>query len=233
MLFWKKVLLVEHTMNQETIQVRPFTIALSDNTSNTANLDITISPGKAYVYGYEFEKNSPTVITVEKPRANTSVANRRLTADYGYYVYTNGHYGSMPINNLATIDLHCVSNASINLTSTASISNTKIGTARVKSFSFDSASNTSNSATYSYKTFLFDVSVGSLTGTIRSANSGNVTIGNTTAGHIFSSVTDAYKGAKLRITSGPGSAESPKLITAFDATNQVITLGTNFLTNTK
>jgi hypothetical protein len=77
---------------------------------------------------------------------------------------------------------------------------------------------------------LFDVSVGSLTGTIRSANSGNVTIGNTTAGHIFSSVTDAYKGAKLRITSGPGSTESPKSITAFDATNQVITLGSNFIT---
>jgi len=210
--------------------VKPFNISLQTNTSNTANMDVILSPGKAYVFGYEYETIAPTVITVEKPRTTESVNNKQLTADYGNYVYTTGHYGSWPINTLSTVDLHCVPNASINLTSTASITNTKIGTARVKSVSFDSASNTSNSATYSYRTFLFDVSVGSLTGTIRSANSGNVTIGNTTAGQIFSSVTDAYKGAKLRITSGSGSTESPKFITAFDATNQVITLDTNFVT---
>ena len=210
--------------------VRPFNLSLQTNTSNTANMDVILSPGKAYVFGYEYETISPTTITVAKPRTTESINNKDVSVDYGNFIYTTGHYGTFPINHLSTIDLHCVSNASINLTSTASISNTKIGTARIKSFSFDSASNTSNSATYSYKTFLFDVSVGSLTGTIRSANSGNVTIGNTTAGQIFSSVTDAYKGAKIRITSGPGSAESPKYITAFDATNQVITLGSNFLT---
>jgi hypothetical protein len=210
--------------------VRPFNLSIQTNTSNTANMDVILSPGKAYIFGYEYETISPSVITVAKPRTTDAVQNKILSADYGNYVYTTGHFGTFPINSLTTVDLHCVPNASINLTSTASITNTKIGTARVKSFSFDSASNTSNSTTYSYKTFLFDVSVGSLTGTIRSANSGNVTIGNTASGHIFSSVTDAYKGAKLRITSGLGSGESSKVITAFDATNQVITLGSNFTT---
>ena len=210
--------------------VRPFNISLQTNTSNTANMDVILSPGKAYVFGYEYETISPSVITVAKPRTTEAVTNKNESADYGNFIYTTGHFGTFPINHLSTIDLHCVPNASINLTSTASISNTKIGTARVKSFSFDSASNTSNSATYSYKTFLFDVDVDSLTGTVNSANIGNVTIGNTTAGQIFSSVTDAYRGAKLRIISGPGSAESPKFITAFDATNQVITLDTNYIT---
>jgi hypothetical protein len=182
------------------------------------------------VFGYEYETIAPTTLTIPKPRTTEAIQNKDVSVDYGNFIYTTGHYGTWPINDLTTVDLHCVPNASINLTSTASITNTKIGTARVKSVSFDSASNTSNSATYSYKTFLFDVDVGSLTGTIRTANSGNVTIGNTTAGQIFSSVTDAYKGAKLRITSGPGSTEAPKFITAFDATNQVITLGSNFIT---
>jgi hypothetical protein len=210
--------------------VRPFNLSLQTNTSNTANMDVILSPGKAYVFGYEYETISPSIITVAKPRTTEAIVNRDVSADYGNFIYTTGHYGTFPINHLSTIDLHCVPNASINLTSTASITNTKIGTARVKSFSFDSASNTSNSATYSYKTFLFDVDVDSLTGTVKSANTGNVTIGNTTAGQIFSSVTDAYKGAKLRIISGPGSTESPKFITAFDATNQVITLATNYIT---
>jgi hypothetical protein len=210
--------------------VKPFSLSLQTNTSNTANMDVILSPGKAYVFGYEYESISPTTITIPKPRTTEAINNKDVSVDYGNFIYTTGHYGTFPINHLSTIDLHCVPNASINLTSTASITNTKIGTARVKSFSFDSASNTSNSATYTFKTFLFDVSVGSLTGTILSANSGNVTIGNSTAGQIFSSVTDAYKGAKIRITSGPGSTEAPKFITAFDATNQVITLGSNFLT---
>ena len=210
--------------------VRPFTIALSDNSSNTANLDITVSPGKAYVYGYEFERTAPTVITVEKPRDIANVTNKRLTADYGYYVYTNGHYGSMPINNLATIDLHCVANASLNISSSAALTNTKIGTARVKSISFDSSSNTSNSATYEYRTFLMDVNVGSITGTIKSANTGNVTIGNVTAGQVFSTVNDAYKGAKLRIVTGPGSTEAPKTITGWTGSTQLMTLSSNFVT---
>lgn len=210
--------------------VRPFTLSLQTNSSNTANMDVILSPGKAYVFGYEYETISPTTLTIPKPRTTEAIQNKDISVDYGNFIYTTGHYGTWPINDLTTVDLHCVPNASINLTSTASITNTKIGTARVKSVSFDSASNTSNSATYSYRTFLFDVDVGSITGTVRSANSGNVTIGNTTAGQIFSSVTDAYKGAKLRITSGPGSTEAPKFITGFDATNQLITLGSNFIT---
>jgi len=209
---------------------KPFKLSLETNSANSANLDIILSPGKAYVYGYEYETISPSIVTVEKPRTTDSVNNKQLSSDYGNFVYTTGHYGTWPINHLATVDLHCVPNASINLTSTASITNTKIGTARVKSVLYDSSANVSNSATYTYKTFLFDVSIGSLTGTVRSANSGNVTIGNTTAGQIFSSVTDAYKGAKIRITSGPGSNETAKYISAFDATNQLITLQDNFVT---
>lgn len=210
--------------------VKPFKISLETNASNTANMDVILSPGKAYVYGYEYESVSPTTLTIAKPRDTDSVTNKRLTADYGNFVYTTGHYGSLPINNLTTIDLHCVPNASINVTSTASITNTKIGTARIKSVSYDSASNTSNAATYTYKTFLFDVSVGSISGTVNTATSTTVTIGNTGAGQIFSSVADAYKGAKLRIRTGPGSNESPKQITAFNQTTQTLTVADSFIT---
>lgn len=211
--------------------VTPFKLTLKTNSSNTAQTDVVLSPGKAYVYGYEFETIFPTTITVDNPRDKTNVINKYVSADYGYFVYTKDQYNTFPMNSLATVDVHCVPVASINTSSTAAISNTKIGTARVKGVEFESGVDSANSQTYIYRTYLFDVNINnSITGTIRSANAGNVTIANSTAGQIFSSVTDAYKGAKLRITSGNGSNEAPKTITAFDATNQKLTLDSNFVT---
>jgi len=211
--------------------VRPFKLSLGTNSANTANLDITLSPGKAYVFGYEYETISPTTLTIEKPRDTEAVQNKRLTGDYGNFVYTTNHVGSQAINDLSTIDLHCVNSASINVTSTATISNTKIGTARVISLSYDTSSNTSDSSTYTYKSFLFDVSVNSsVTGNVNVATSTTVTIGNTGAGEIFSSIEDAYIGATLSITTGPGSNESPKRITDFNATTQTLTLADSFIT---
>jgi len=211
--------------------VRPFKLSLQTNTSNTANLDIILSPGKAYVFGYEYETISPTILTVPKPRDTENVQNKRVTADYGNFLYTTNHVGSHAINDLSTVDLHCVNTASINVTSTATISNTKIGTARVISVLYDTASNTSDSSTYTYKSFLFDVNVNqTATGNVNVATSSTVTIGNTGGGEIYSDIDDAYIGATLRITSGDGSNESPKTITDFDATTQTLTLAENFVT---
>ena len=231
--------IVEDTLARRTYDesgnytVSPFILSLETNAANSANMDVILSPGKAYVYGYEYGTTSPTTITIEKPRTTSNVNNKRLTGDYGNYIYTTSHLGNWPIDNLATVDLHCVPNASINVTSTSSISNTKIGTVRVKSVAFDSASNTSNSSTYTYKTFLFDVNVNnSITGNVNTystnATTTTVSIGNTTAGQVYSTVDSAYKGAKLRITTGPGTGEAPKLITAHTGASGNLTLASGF-----
>jgi hypothetical protein len=211
--------------------VRPFNLTLNTSSANSANMEVTLSPGKAYVYGYEYETVSPTKLIVPKPRSTNSVANKRITADYGYYVYANTLYGTLPINSLQAVDLHCVPNSSINVTSTATISNTKIGTARIKSIQFDSATNTSNSATYQYKTFLFDVNVGSLTGVVNTAiNVSAVQIANTLILANNRMTTDnAYIGAKFRITSGPGAGETAKIITNYSGVNSTITLSEPFI----
>jgi len=231
--------IIEDTLARRTYDesgnytVRPFILSMETNAANSANMDIILSPGKAYVYGYEYETSSPTTITIEKPRTTSNVQNRRITADYGNFVYTTGHIGSWPIDSLATVDLHCVPNSSINVTSTATISNTKIGTARVKSVAFDSSSDSANVATYTYKTFLFDVNVNSsITGNVNAASvtSTTIPIGNVTAGQVYSTVVDAYKGAKLRITTGPGTGEAPKLITGFSGltSSQNLTIASAF-----
>jgi len=211
--------------------VRPFNLTLNTSAANTANMEIILSPGKAYVYGYEFETVSPTTLILPKPRETESVTGKRITADYGYYVYANTLYGTLPINSLQTVDLHCVPNSQINVTSTATISNTKIGTARIKSIEFDSTANTSNSATYQYKAFLFDVNVGSLTGTVNTAiNVSAVQIANTLIAANNRLVTDnAYIGAKFRITNGPGLGEPARMITNYSGVNQTITIDPPFV----
>ena len=213
--------------------VRPFNLTLNTSSANSANMEVTLSPGKAYVYGYEYETVSPTTLIVPKPRDTDSVTSKRITADYGYYVYANTLYGTLPINSLQTVDLHCVPNSVINVTSTATISNTKIGTARIKTVQFDSTSNTSNSATYQYKVFLFDVNVGSLTGTVNTAiNVSTIQIANTLIAANNRMTTDnAYIGAKFRITSGPGVGEPAKMINNYNGTNGTITLSDAFITS--
>ena len=212
--------------------VRPFKLALETSTANSANMSLILSPGKAYVYGYEYETVVPTTIDIPKPRELAAVTGKRITADYGYYVYANTLYGTLPINSLQTVDLHCVPNSSINVTSTATISNTKVGTARIKSVQFDSTSNTSNSSTYEYKIFLTDVSVGSLTGNVHNtANATYVAIANTlNQANNRLTTGNAYLGAKFRIITGPGAGEPSKIITNYNGANSLIQISEPFIT---
>ena len=210
--------------------VRPFKISLETNSANSAQTDIILSPGKAYVYGFEFETNSPTVITVDKPRETEEVDNKRISTDYGNYIFSNTHFGTFPINTLNSVDIHCVPHVSINTSSTGAISNTKIGTARVKTFEFDSAANTANSSTYEYRTFLFDIKVNeNVTGNVVSVSGANVVIGNTVSGDVFSTIDESYEGASLRIVTGPGSAEPARRIVSYDGTTQTARLNAAFV----
>jgi hypothetical protein len=204
--------------------VEPFLISLSDNSSNTAQTVVSLSTGTAYVYGYEVRKKFPENINVDKPRETVSVNNKLITADYGEYVYTKNHYGSLPIDSLTTMDVHCVPIA--NDSTTAIYSNTKIGTVRIKSYLYDSG-NTQNSQTYVYRTSIFDVNINnSITGNVNTATATTVSIGNTVAGMYYSNVANAYAGAKLRITTGTGSDENAKTITSFDVATQTLTFST-------
>ena len=42
------------TNYQKIAHFKQFSISLQTNTSNTANMDVILSPGKEYVYGYEY-----------------------------------------------------------------------------------------------------------------------------------------------------------------------------------
>ena len=213
--------------------VRPFKLALEDNTSNTSNLDVIVSTGKAYVKGYEIDKSEATTITVEKPRDTANVQNKRVSADYGNFVFTKSHYNTFPINAMLNVDIHCVANGSITTTSAATIANSKIGTARVRNLEYDSSSNTADTSTYEFRTFLFDVDTSSgITGKVNAvaADTTTVQIGQANTSELFSTVDNAYRGALLTITSGPGSDEAPKLITAHTGSTGNLTVESAYVT---
>jgi hypothetical protein len=208
--------------------VRPFKISIEDNAANSAQTDIILSPGKAYVYGYEFETNAPTVLTVDKPRNTDSVNNKRLSADYGNFVHTTEHFNTFPINSLDTVDIHCVPRQQIGNT-LGTIANTKIGTARISTLEFNSSSNVADSQTYEYRTFLFDINIDNrIVNNVQSSTSNTqVVIG--TVGDSLSTVQDAYAGCRIRIVGGPGQAEPPKTITSYDPSTRTVTLNQRFV----
>jgi hypothetical protein len=75
---------------------------------------------------------------------------------------------------------------------------------------------------------LFDVNIGSITGNVLTSNTTTITIGNVGSGQFYSTVNNAYTGAKVRISAGPGSGEVPKFITNYNGATGVITLSSPF-----
>jgi hypothetical protein len=113
------------------------------NTPSEDLMCLKISPGKAYVKGYDIEKISTTIIDVDKPRDTKSISNVNIPFEMGNIIRVNNVYGAPKPKY--TIDLYN------QLNSTGSI----IGNARVYSFSLTDAAY-SNDAT-NWDLYLYDI----------------------------------------------------------------------------
>lgn len=218
--------------------IKNFTIAVTDSTSNSAFANISLSSGKAYIKGYEFQTAAPTIFTIAKPRTTEAVSNRRIGTDYGYYVFANGMYGNFATNQYGTVDLSLLNGGLLAFYSgnLSNIVNTTIGTAKVKLSTFYSVSgNTAESNNYIYKVYLTDINTTSI-----GSNSGygiNATGGSTSTivfPEGFSSNNDIYKGLTLRIVGGapngnPGDNVS-RVITDYVGSTRTATVDRPFST---
>jgi hypothetical protein len=188
--------------------VKNFPIELSDSTANSAFANVALGSGKAYVKGYEFKRDAPTIISVPKPRTTESVSNRRIEIDFGYYVFANGLFGNFATNQYANVELSLLNtgqaNAYLTGANSAIYANTHIGNTRIKLVSFYStSSNTSESNNYIYKVFLTDIN----TKPIAANNGYGVNATGGTANSIafptgFAANNDVYKGLSVRIVGG-------------------------------
>jgi Domain of unknown function (DUF4815) len=152
--------------------VAPFRATLTDGV-DANNYTIAIEPGKAYIKGFEFETLGTVKVDIAKPRSAADVKSYvdiDVDTSYGNYIYVTALRGSVNgfinISALETVDIHTVdsSKVAVNLGTSANVqiyANTKIGTAKIKTFSRDSADafNANTDSNGVYKLYLSDVRI--------------------------------------------------------------------------
>ena len=128
--------------------VNPFNLLIGDTSNTTSNVIVSsISAGKAYISGYPVQHIAPTPFVLNKARSTNTLLSQDIETYYGDYTKIQNLNGT--IINFQTGTLVELHNAHFG----AANSYTKIGTARVRNFSYDSGS----LAAAEYKSFLFDV----------------------------------------------------------------------------
>ena len=116
---------------------------------STEHFDIVLDPGKAYVFGREFETISPEYVPIKKSKEVASSSAETVACEYGSYFICDTLNGVFDINEQETITLH----ASLPNSSSSS-SDSGIGTATVKHVLYD----TENSY---YRVYVYDVNINS------------------------------------------------------------------------
>ena len=107
----------------------------------------SISAGKAYIGGYPVQHIAQTPYYLNKARNTNALLNQDIETYYGDYTRVQNLNASIVNFQTGTlVELHNVAFGAAN-------TNTKIGTARVRNFSYDSGS----LSAAEYKSFLFDI----------------------------------------------------------------------------
>ena len=208
--------------------VNPFFIKLEESTQDSANnFTAKISPGKAYLYGYETEVQSTLSFEVPKARDYLSKTNYNLNFNYGNYVLVDNLKGAFN-TGMGLVDIHCVKSDQINTSSQAAYNSTKIGTTRLRDLEFFSGS--SNTAQRTYEFYFADNKFNVLGGTAGSLTIANnqIHLGNTAN---VSLVDDAYTGAFIQITGGASNGDVREII-SYNGANRIANVKSDFTTKT-
>lgn len=123
--------------------VRPFVVSVTANTpvgkvENTSSYIVNISPGKAYVKGFEYETIGTTKIPAERARTSKLNKDYDLSIYYGNRlqlanVVGSGNSGIVFNENLETVDIHCIPVGNVALdANTSKYYSSRIGTARIR-----------------------------------------------------------------------------------------------------
>jgi len=121
----------------------------SGNTPSDDLMCVKLSPGKAYVKGYDIEKVTTTILDVSKPRETQNEGNVNIPFEMGNLLRINNITGSPKQNE--SIELHSVRRSASGNPS----SNTKIGDARVYNFRLTDAAY--SGATTNWDLYLYDI----------------------------------------------------------------------------
>jgi len=140
--------------NRGIFNVGQFTYGGSVPTDDLAVYQI--SPGKAFVRGYEIETISPTFLDVPKPRTTKTLENQAINYNTGPTLILNRVYGS-PVIGIGNTYVLSLRNERVGIASTTAPGK-EIGLARVYDFRLESGSyNASNSNINQWYISLYDI----------------------------------------------------------------------------
>lgn len=121
--------------------VNPFGVTTAADPANANNYQIVVSPGKAYVKGFEFETIGIQRLSVAKALATNTVNTFGMSLEFGNILVTSnlrsGNVsGFFDVGDFANVDLHVIQTANISTTNAATYNATKIGVARLRDVEF-------------------------------------------------------------------------------------------------
>lgn len=205
--------------------VRPFRLEQKQDSANTSNLVSKLDPGKAYVFGYEYETIAPQELTYPRPRDTETTSNYDISLAYGNYLVMKNMQGFIDISTMPMANLHCVPWTHANNENASTFLSTQIGTTRVRNVVYYSTSNVANGQMMKVGTYIFDTRLTSLTGNATAGTANTITLNLPT----ISSNDDAYNLATLRITDGTSEGDV-KTIVDYVGSTKVATVDSDFST---
>lgn len=148
---------------------------------NKVNLEL--SPGIAYVRGYEVRTTGTTKLSADRARTTDSINNGATATAYGPYAIVTLDKGLFNVNTIEQVELHCVPFAGINVNMVNATSGnyaaSKIGAARVRGFAYYTGIGDANTT---YKMYLvgaeFQTKSLAVTDPANTAASDNVRLGS-------------------------------------------------------
>ena len=144
------------TLNEnEGVYAKGKTTRFGSTASNDL-LALKVSPGKAYLSGYEIEKPVSSVIDIPKARDFNSINAAVTTYDAGNYLNITNVYGSPDVSFISgeTTPYKQISLFDTETATRGSSSGTRIGAARARTIEYTSG--TAGDPTATYKLYLFD-----------------------------------------------------------------------------
>jgi hypothetical protein len=197
--------------------VKPFIITTGVNQANAEQYGITVSPGEAFVKGFEFETVGAQTLYADKALDTNTISDYTFSLEYGNILTVTNLYGgntsgSFNIAGYQNVDVHCVASGQIvNGPFAGDYAATKMGTARVRDIE-------TNGTGGSYFAYILDLNLtpNTLIATAGSANS-------FTFPATFANVaSNAY--ANVQVTINTGGFIDQATILSYNSSNRIATL---------
>lgn len=211
--------------------VRQFNIGVNEHPTDNTKLQLSISPGKAYIKGYEYENIAQELIDINKPRTIENVNNQDLTINFGNNLLVSNLSGYFNVATMERVDLHSIPYSFVDVASAAKYAQTKIGTARTREVKYNSSANTGDAPSFVYSISLFDTEFSNIrtnaATSLTSISANGLQIASDALNR-FSSNNNAYNGATLRVISGTGIGEKTTVV-AYNGITKTLNVSPSFI----